>query len=239
MNKTVQLHSKQKTVTINCWTYGNDDWTIVTSQDPEKTKNILFNAVPTWIIRPAKGDPYKIERLVMKFAKSFPEYAQDTFALVTKNYFKSYKSGFAWRHDTEDIYDTWENAIECIDKKDYSRFVVDSTYGNGYFYDEKKKPIFKRLFVNLIEMHGRFNYHNPKHLTPEQVYEKLKKHPQVKNLEWTEIPYYNQDNDGIVRVPTFCFESKSEKQFHSMVKMSEGSWELENLIFKRLNILTT
>lgn len=235
-------YTKKKTITIKCWVEGNDDWSAVTFQDPDKIKKIKYLLVPTWVIRPAKGDPEKISKLADKYDRTFPEYAQSGFFMMTPLYWQHYKDGIAWKFDYQKHahYETWQDAIELIRVGNCERIAINASTGDGYFYDDKKKRISRRFYLDDIQMHCSLIYQGEnkrKHQTAKEVYAKLEKHKQVEELKWENIPYYNRGDEGIDDVPVFFFQPSSDRQFQNMMKECDSSFDMKDQIFKRLKIL--
>jgi len=161
----MKCHSKKKTITIKCWVDGNEDWSVVTFVDPIGADR-NYKVVPTWIIRPANGDPEKIDSLIDKYAKTFPKYAQYPFSVLTKEYFKHYKDAIPWEFDPEkESNEHISEVVRLIKAKKYKRILIDSTTGDGFCYDEKKRKVPRRIAIDDIGIHGLFKYCNKKRLT--------------------------------------------------------------------------
>jgi hypothetical protein len=232
--------TKKKTITVECWVESNEDFAIVTDQNPEKKKKIKYDIVPTDVL--TSNDPEKIPKLIRKFFKTFPEYAQKPMTVVSKKYWNLYKKGLYWHFDDyENAYEPWDKAVKLLKEKDYSRFVVDSATGNEFFYDAKARPIPRRFHFDYIKMHGQirtYDYDGGEKLkmSPQELFDKLKKHPQAKNVRWVDIPYFNRDDNGVTEIPIFEFEPSSNRQFWNILKSAKDCWDVPYVIFKRLKI---
>jgi len=231
------LLQKEIKVTLQMWMDGNEDWVIISKQDPDG-KKCSYSVVPTEVIIPGGKDIEKIQKLIDSYIKTFPKHVKRPFRVVSKEYLKYYLDGISSQfNDYDKAYLSWNDAVEMIKSGKYDQIVIDAIGLNGFLYDKNKKKIPRCLHIDQIQMHGQLRYNNPKRLTPEKIYKYLEKHSQVVDLHWEDIPYYNQDDDGkITRVPVFSFKPSGNKQFLNIVNI-ENRFNIENEIFKRLKIL--
>jgi len=231
------LYSKEKIITIKCLVESNDDWSLITfDDDPNVKEEISYYAIPTEVISPAQGDPEKISELTDKFSKTFPKYSPKKFSVITEEYYNHYTFKFGTYYEGKRK-ELWKDAVELLYKKDYFRFIIDSSSGDGYFYDKNIKKIYRRFFIDEIisQIRMQEQRHKDKSRPLKEIFNCLKNNPQVFDLSLKEIPYYNRDNDGINEVPIFYFQPQDYNQFFE-ISNSRDSFESNEKIFKYLNI---